>query len=609
MSGNDVKALRHKETKENVIFVFNLQSNFMNFLRNLFASILGFFIAVFLLIAVFAGIAVAVNDTPQIVVSEKSVLKIQLDTQIKDYAPNDDNPLAEILGTLDRVTGLNTLLEAIENAKNDEKISGISIETKSLQGGISQLTAIRSALEDFKTSGKFVMAYADAYGQKEYYLSSVADSLFLSPIGQIDFKGLASEILFFKDFQDNYGVKMEVIRHGKYKSAVEPFLENKMSKANRMQIQSLLQSLWATLVQDISLSRGLSLEVLNEIADLSKGRAADMAVENKLADAALYRDAYDEKLKALAQTETLNSLNLMDYIQSRSGRVFNPATERIAVVYAQGDIQYGKGDENYIGQELMVNALEQASSDEKVKAVVLRVNSPGGSALASDLIWRAMELTKAEKPLVVSMGDLAASGGYYIACNADKIVAEPTTITGSIGVFGMLPNVSQLTDKMGIYSEKVATNDPASYSPFHPIDASFYALTKEGVDNIYKTFVGKVAKGRNMTFDEVHEVAQGRVWSGTQALEQGLVDELGGLDRAVALAASLAEVTTYKIKNYPSYEKELSEVFESMPFLNAKEGLLKEWVGDANFSLFQKIHNLRNVEGIQARMPFVLDIN
>ena len=348
-----------------------------------------------------------------------------------------------------KVTGLNTLLEAIENAKNDEKISGISIETKSLQGGISQLTAIRSALEDFKTSGKFVMAYADAYGQKEYYLSSVADSLFLSPIGQIDFKGLASEILFFKDFQDNYGVKMEVIRHGKYKSAVEPFLENKMSKANRMQIQSLLQSLWATLVQDISLSRGLSLEVLNEIADLSKGRAADMAVENKLADAALYRDAYDEKLKALAQTETLNSLNLMDYIQSRSGRVFNPATERIAVVYAQGDIQYGKGDENYIGQELMVKALEQACNDEKVKAVVLRVNSPGGSALASDLIWRAMELTKAEKPLVVSMGDLAASGGYYIACNADKIVAEPTTITGSIGVFGMLPNVSQLTDKMG----------------------------------------------------------------------------------------------------------------------------------------------------------------
>ena len=581
----------------------------MNFLRNLFASILGFFIAVFLLIAVFAGIAVAVNDTPQIVVSEKSVLKIQLDTQIKDYAPNEDNPLIEILGTLDKVTGLNTLLDAIENAKNDEKISGISIETKSLQGGISQLKAIRNALVDFKTSGKFVMAYADVYGQKEYYLSSVADSLFLSPIGQIDFKGLASEILFFKDFQDKYGVKMEVIRHGKYKSAVEPFLENKMSKANRLQIQSLLQSLWSSLVQDISLSRGLSVETLNEIADFSKGRVAGMAVESKLADAVLYRDAYDDKLKTLAQTETLNSLNLMDYIQSRSGRVFNPATEKIAVVYAQGDIQYGKGDENYIGQELMVKSLEQACSDEKVKAVVLRVNSPGGSALASDLIWRALELTKAEKPLVVSMGDLAASGGYYIACNADKIVAEPTTITGSIGVFGMLPNVSQLTDKMGIYSEKVTTNSPASYSPFHPIDASFYTLTKEGVDNIYKTFVGKVAKGRNMTFEEVHEVAQGRVWSGTQALEQGLVDELGGLDRAVALAASLADVTTYKVKNYPSYEKELSEVLESMPFMNTKEGFLKQWVGDANFSLFQKIHNLRNVQGIQARMPFVLDIN
>ena len=581
----------------------------MRFLKHLLTSILGFFIAFFLLFALLISLAMAFEDPKEIIVSDATVLKIQLDSQIKDYAPKDMHPLAEVFGSFEEVLGLDVILRALEQAKNDSKIQGISLEIKNLRAGISQISALREALEDFKTSGKFVLSYADVYGQKEYYLSSVADSLFLNPMGQIDFKGLSSEVLFFKDFQDKYGVKMEVVRHGKYKSAVEPFIENRMSKANRKQIQELLQSLWSEMLTKIAASRNIGTSVLHSIADASMGRNAELAVANRLASAALYADEYRDKIKAMLQTESLNMLELPAYIQSGSGRVFRPATDRIAVVYAQGEIVYGKGDENYIGQETLLEALEKASCDENIKAIVLRVNSPGGSALASDLIWRGIERAKAKKPLVVSMGDLAASGGYYISCNADKIIAEPTTITGSIGVFGLLPNVSQLADQIGIHSEVVQTNSPAVYSIFQPMNASFYELTKEGVDRIYTTFVKKVARGRSLSFDRVDEIAQGRVWSGNQAFERGLVDELGGLDHAISVAASLAKVENYKVKNFPVFQKELRDVFQNLPFLKGPKSVWHSWAGSDAIPVFQGLQNLRNQEGIQARMPFFLKVN
>jgi len=587
----------------------------MNFLRNLLASVLGFIIALFLffffVIAVtvsIGGDVFSVNKEAYGEVVPNTILKINLNTQIKDYAPIEMNPFDLILGINDEVLGLNTIITAIENAKYDINIKGISIQVKNLNAGVSQIAAIRKALFSFKESGKFVMAYGDVYGQKEYYLSSVADSLFVNPVGQIEFKGLASEVLFFKDFQDKYGVKMEVIRHGKYKSAVEPFLENKMSESNRNQLEELLQSLWSDIVGDISKSRNISFEDLNTIADNLKGRTAELAVENKLADGAVYRDIYNKKLKLQADSSAVSIVSLVDYINTGKGRMFRVSSNEIAVIYAQGDIIYGKGDENHIGQDMIIKELEKASENSDVKAIVLRVNSPGGSALASDLIWRAVALAKAEKPLVVSMGNLAASGGYYISCNADKIIAESTTITGSIGVFGMLPNVSKLTHEMGIYSEKVATNKNASYSVFNPMNTAFYEVTKEGVDVVYKTFVNRVSTGRGMTFDQVHALAQGRVWSGKQALENGLVDELGGLDVAVNAAASLANIANYKVLSYPSYEKDVKEMLKGIPFISSKNSLLKEWVGNTNFSLFQNINNLRNVKGIQARMPFVLDV-
>ena len=580
----------------------------MKFLRNLLASILGFFIAIFLIFLFFIGIASIVGSDEEIVVKSNSVLELDLSAIVKDYAPKDDNPLAEILELTDEKLALNKIINAIENAKTDSNIKGISIKTTLVNAGVAQTQAIRNKIEEFKESGKFVYAYNDVYSQKNYYLSSVADSLFLNPVGAIDFKGLSTEILYYKDFEDKYGIKMEVIRHGKYKSAVEPYLTNKMSDANREQTTSLLKSIWSEITDDISKSRNISTEQLNLIADNVNGRNAIMAKEHKLIDAIIYEDEYKEKL-ALNSDKKINTISLSDYIKSGKGRISSTAKNKIAVIYAQGEIMYAEGNENIIGQEIINKSLRKARKDKNVKAIVLRVNSPGGSALASELIWRELELTKKEKPLVVSMGNVAASGGYYIACNADKILAEPTTITGSIGVFGAIPNFNKFADNIGINAEQVSTNNNPSYSVFEPMDKKFYDVTKEGVEYIYTTFVNRVATGRNMTFEQVNEIAQGRVWTGKEALENGLVDKLGNLNDAIKIAAELAKVETYKIRNYPNYKKDLKEAFNFSPFAKAsKEEILKETLGDENYQLYKNINQMKKLKGIQARMPYILQI-
>ena len=580
----------------------------MKFLRNLLASVLGFFIALFLLFVFFFAIATIVGAEEQIVVKSNSVLELDLSTPIKDYAPKEDNPIAEALELNEERLALNKIINAIENAKTDDKIKGISIKTTFVNAGVAQTQAIRNKLEEFKESGKFIYAYNDIYTQKNYYLSSVADSLFLNPVGAIDFRGLSTEILYFKDFEDKYGIKMEVVRHGKYKSAVEPFLENKMSDANREQTTSFLKSIWSEITEDISNSRNISIEELNTIADNSNGRNAEIALKNKLIDASIYEDEYQEKL-AGSSDEKVNTISIEDYINSGKGRISSTAKDKIAVIYAQGDIVYGEGNESFIGQGIINKAIKKAREDDNVKAIVLRVNSPGGSALASELIWRELELTKKEKPLVVSMGNLAASGGYYIACNADKIIAEPTTITGSIGVFGAIPNFSQFADNIGINAEQVSTNNSASYSVFEPMNQKFYDVTKEGVEQIYTTFVNRVSTGRNMTFEQVNEIAQGRVWTGKEAIEKGLVDQLGGLEDAIKAAAELAEVEIYRVRNYPHYKTDLKDALQMNPFMKAsKEEILKETMGDENYQLYNNIHKMKNLEGIQARIPFIFQI-
>ncbi|SEE27141.1 protease-4 [Tenacibaculum sp. MAR_2010_89] len=580
----------------------------MKFLRNLLASIIGFFISIFLIFIFFIFIASLMGSPDEIIVKPNSVLKLDLTTSIKDYAPKDTNPLAEILELNDQKLALNKILNAIDNAKTDANIKGINIRTVYVNAGIAQTQAIRNKIEEFKKSGKFVYAYNDFFDQKSYYLSSVADSVFVNPVGMVDFKGLSTEILYYKDFEDKYGVKMEVIRHGKYKSAVEPYLTNKMSEANREQTVSFLKSIWSEMTGDISRSRKISIEKLNEIADNSNGRNADLAKESNLIDAVIYEDEYKDKLKSIVASK-VNTISIQDYIKSGKGRKSSLAKNKIAVIYAQGQIMYGEGNEDIIGQGIINKAIKKARKDKSVKAIVLRVNSPGGSALASELIWRELELTKKEKPLVVSMGNLAASGGYYIACNADKIIAEPTTITGSIGVFGMIPNISKLTDKLGINAEQVSTNSSANYSVFEPIDEKFYKVTKEGVEQIYNVFVTRVANGRGLKFDEVDKIAQGRVWTGKQALENGLVDALGSLDDAIEMAASIANVDDYRVRNYPNYKKDIKESFKFSPFAKlSKEELLKEALGEENYRLYDNINQIKNIKGIQARIPFIFEV-
>jgi protease-4 len=585
----------------------------MKFLGNVLATIVGifvftmlFFFGIVLIGAIFGG------EENGIDVKENSVIVLNLEDIQNDYAGKYSDPWVTAFSDTKQI-GLTDVIDAIGAAKNDENIKGISILNNNSSLGMAQSKAVRDALEDFKKSGKFVMAYANTYSQKEYYLNSVANTIYLNPVGDLDFKGLSSDLLFFKDFQDKTGVKMEVIRHGKYKSAVEPFLENKMSEANREQITALLNSIWNSVVTDIAKSRNVSVEKLNEIANGLLARTPEMAKAQKLVDVVAYEDVYHNAIKKRLQVDSKDeyeSVSILDYTHKyTTTSIPNDATDEIAIIYAQGEIQSGEGDVNIIGEGAMRRSISEARNNEDVKAIVLRIDSPGGNALTSDLIWREIELTKKVKPVVVSMGNYAASGGYYIACNANTIFAEKNTITGSIGVFGMLPNFSGLSTKMGIHSEQVNTHqNSGNYNPFAPIDEKFKAVTTEGVEEIYKTFVSHVAQGRKMSFAQVDAIAQGRVWTGADAIKIGLVDKIGGLDDAIQEAARLAKIKTFNTQNYPEYNKNFDDLLENFPFAKTKERWIKEEIGEENYNIMEQIKRIQSYKGVQARMPFEITI-
>jgi len=585
----------------------------MKFLGNVLATIVGifvftmlFFFGIILIGAIFGGEENGVD------VKENSVIVLNLEDIQNDYAGKYSDPWVTVFSDTKNI-GLTDVIDAIGAAKTDENIKGISILNNNSSLGMAQSKAVRDALEDFKTSGKFVMAYANTYSQKEYYLNSVATTVYLNPVGDLDFKGLSSDLLFFKDFQDKTGVKMEVIRHGKYKSAVEPFLENKMSDANREQITALLNSIWNSVVTDIAKSRNLSVQQLNIVANGLLARTPEMAKAQKLVDVIAYEDVYHNAIKKLLKVDTKDeyeSVSILDYTQKyTTSSAINDATDEIAIIYAQGEIQSGEGDVNIIGEGAMRRSISEARNNDDVKAIVLRIDSPGGNALTSDLIWREIELTKKVKPVVVSMGNYAASGGYYIACNANTIFAEKNTITGSIGVFGMLPNFSGLSTKMGIHSEQVNTHqNSGNYNPFAPIDEKFKAVTTEGVEQIYKTFVSHVAQGRKMSFTQVDAIAQGRVWTGADAIKIGLVDKIGGLHDAIQEAARLAKIKTFNTQNYPEYKKNFDDFLENFPFAKTKERWIKEEIGEDNYKMMQQIKRIQSYKGIQARMPFDISI-
>ncbi len=585
----------------------------MKFLGNVLATIVGIFIfsMLFFFGIVFLGVIFG-GDEQSVEIKENSVIELNLNDVQFDYAGKFSDPWVTAFSNKKQI-GLTDVIAAITAAKNDENIKGISILNNYSSLGMAQNKAVRDALEDFKKSGKFVVAYANSYSQKEYYLNSVATTIYLNPVGEMEFKGLSSDLLFFKDFQDKTGVKMEVIRHGKYKSAVEPFLENKMSEANREQITALLNSIWNSVVTDIAKSRNLSIQKLNEIANGLLARTPEMAKAQQLVDVVAYEDVYHNAIKKLLNVDPKDeyeTVSIMDYTRNfLTTSIPSGAADEIAIIYAQGDIESGEGDVDVIGEGAMRRSIQEARNNEDVKAIVLRIDSPGGNALTSDLIWREIELTKKVKPVVVSMGNYAASGGYYIACNASKIYAENNTITGSIGVFGILPNFSGLSNKMGIHSEQVNTHQNAgNYNPFSPIDEKFKAVTLEGVEHIYTTFVAHVAQGRKMTFAQVDAIAQGRVWTGSDALKLGLVDSIGGLDDAINEAARLSKTTNYNTRNYPEFKKDFDEFLENFPFAKTKERWIKEEIGEENYKVLEQIKRVQSYKGIQARMPFEISI-
>ncbi|NHM04354.1 signal peptide peptidase SppA [Flavobacterium celericrescens] len=587
----------------------------MRFLGNVLATIVGIFIfcmIFFFGIIIIGAIAGSGEDTVK--VKENSVIELDLSKVSLDYAGKTNYKDFNYFEA--HHDGVTDILNAIEAAKKDDKIKGISILNNQSQLGLAQSKSVRDKLEEFKKSGKFVYAYANYYSQGEYYLNSVADQVYLNPVGEVDFKGLSSEILYMKDLQEKSGVKFEVIRHGKYKSAVEPFLAQEMSPENREQMTVLLNSVWGTIVSDIAKSRNLTIAQLDAIANTLGARTPELALANKLVDKVAYEDEYHNAIRTklkVDKKEKYNIVSITDYAKTAATSVEDYSKDDIiAVIYAQGEIAGGEGDVNVIGEGSIKRSLEEARNDDDVKAIVLRVNSPGGSALTSELIWREIEITKKVKPVVVSMGNYAASGGYYISANADRIFAESNTITGSIGVFGMLPNMNQLGKNIGINAEQVQTHANASgYSVFEPINENFKGYVLESIEKTYATFLKRVADGRKMTTAQVDAIAQGRVWTGVDAHKLGLVDEIGGLEDAIKYAAKLGKTTSYRTENFPEYEKNFDDLlanFTGMAMFKTKEQLLKEQLGEEGFQMLEQIKRVKSRKGIQAMMPYEISI-
>lgn len=589
----------------------------MNFLKNVLATFVGiilFCMMSFFLLIIIGVMASAGASSKGKSVKNNSIIKLDLEKVTEDYGGSiyiEDFDYKET-----NHSGLINVLQAIDYAKTDTRIKGISIENNLSFLGLTQRKSLIEKLDEFKKTGKFVVAYADYFSQSEYFLASVADTIYMNPMGSVDFKGLASEILYMKDLQEKSGIEMEVIRHGKYKSAVEPFLQQTMSDENREQMTVLLHSIWDSFVEVVAENRQVPIATLNEIASNLDGRNAELALEHKLIDKIAYLDEYQNGIKNaldLKLDDKINEVEILDYVKEVGlKRTKVGSKDQIALIFAQGEIRGGEGSVNIIGEGSINRALKAARSNDNIKAVVLRVNSPGGSALTSDIIWREIELTKKTKPVIVSMGDVAASGGYYIACNADRIFAESGTITGSIGVFGMVPNFEKVATKFGVNSQQVKTHENADgYSPFKKMSPKYRAVLTENIEIIYNTFLSRVADGRGMTIAQVDSVAQGRVWTGTMAKDLGLIDELGSLDDAIEYAANLVESTDYNISLYPQYKinfEDLLRKFLGFSISNVKEEIIREEIGIENYKLLQRMNYLKQAEGVQAILPYHLDI-
>ncbi len=586
------------------------------FFKFMFASMLGFFltfvIIFFIMVGVIASIA-SFSRKEVVEVEKQSVLHLTLEREIVDRGGRSPFESFDFMSFSPTTTiGLNDLINNLKKAKEDENIEGVFLDLTFVNAGWSSIDEIRQAIEDFKESGKFVISYGDSYTQNAYYLATVADEIYLHPEGIVDFRGINAEMFFLKNMLDRLGIDPQIIRHGEYKSAGEMFNQERMSPENREQVTSYINSIWNNIMADIAKSRGLSVNHLNQVANELLTRTSELSLEWDMIDGIMYRDEILDEIRTrigIDLQDDINFVSLSQYERApRPKSMERPRTrDKIAVVYGMGNILPGSGSETSIGSDRIAGAIREARKDTTVKAIVFRINSPGGSALASDVILREVELASREKPVIASMGDVAASGGYYIACKADLIVANPNTITGSIGVFGMIPNMQDFfNEKLGITFDNVKTNDFSDLaSVTRPLSRAEREIIKESIENVYETFIGHVAEGRDMTTSTVDELGQGRVWSGAEARQNGLIDEFGGLNFAIEKAAELAELEVYRLVEYPKRKDFLARLRQD--FGGIKEERLKNKLGSA-YHFYQQVDKVNEMTGILMRMPYDLTI-
>ena len=579
------------------------------FIGTLIALVINFFIKVGVVSSMISNLSKSESETST-TVKPNSVLYMKLDYEIPDRTT--DNPFGNInfqtMETSD-ATGLNEILRNIENAKTDANIKGIYLELSSIPTSMATIQEIRNKLIEFKESGKFIVAYGESYGQSAYYLASIADKIFLNPEGAMDLHGMASQIMFYKHLLEKLDIEMQIVRgpNNRFKSAVEPYFLDKMSEANREQMDKLLGTVWGQILASISQSRNISVEQLNQIADnLDVLFNAQKALEYGLVDNLYFKDQVLDELKGLTgSNKSINAVGNANYAKSYKDK--NVSKNEVAVIYASGQIFDGKGNEEQaIYSENLSKTIRKAREDKNVKAIVLRVNSPGGSALASAIIGRELDLTKEVKPVIVSMGNYAASGGYWISAKADYIFADPTTLTGSIGVFGTFPNAQGfLNDKIGLTFDVAKTNENADFPNFtQPLTEFQYNKLQEMVGKTYNDFTQRVAEGRGLRQTFVDSIGQGRVWAGADAISLGLVDKLGDMEDAIAYAVEKANLgNDYKVTEWPKQKDFFTRLMESMNKTDELDAAMKQKLG-VYYNYYKGLENLNNNTGIQARMPF-----
>jgi protease-4 len=586
------------------------------FFKFMFASMLGTILTFFLMFIVFfIFIASLIALTEKEVVTPASNSVLTLDLQYDIQERSTDDPFSMMMGgefEYVEKPGLDEILACIKNAASDPKISGILLNSPTVGAAAASTEEIRNALKEFKKSKKFLIAYADLYDQKGYYMATVADKIYMNPEGYFEFKGLNADMMFLKGLMDKLDIEPQIIRHGKFKSAIEPLVQDKASPENKMQMQTLLNSVWGHFVQEIADSRKLPVETLNELAAKIKVQSSKQAFEYKLIDTLMNRDGLEARLNQLLKNkkdEKIDYISLTDYTNSPKSTKVSHAKEKIAVIYADGDITMGEAQDQ-VTADRFAKAIEKARTDENVKAIVLRVNSPGGMMLAADIILHELMLAAKVKPVVSSFGDYAASGGYYIACASSYIFAQPNTITGSIGVFSVIPNFGNaLKNKLGITFDMVKTHENAEYiSVTHPLTPYQKEMMQIENDKAYQTFIGYVAKNREITKAQVDSIGQGRVWTGLDAKKIGLVDEIGGIDAAIAKAAELAKIKDYRLMNLPRLKNPLEQVMESLSGKKQQEQVLMNEFGQL-YDYYRFLRSCEEYKGVQARLPWLLTIN